>query len=101
MTACQSSQPTKTARSTVPTEVCPRCYAEIVSAREIANSPASGKRKSKRDEVLRHQFCVECKSETTIFTENGILTFWCASCAPDGVACDLCSPKSASPSSSK
>lgn len=36
--------------------------------------------------------CAQCKADVSFYTENGVQKIKCATCAPDGLACDLCAP---------
>lgn len=44
-----------------------------------------------RQTHTRHD-CASCKTEMSIYSENGVLMVKCAKCAPEGMACDKCLP---------
>lgn len=67
--------------------VCQECYDEVVKVRR-----RSGHRgPSYTQNVSVHQ-CSQCGTQTSIYSENGVLMVKCAGCAPEGMACDKCLP---------
>ncbi len=74
------------------TIVCRECYAQITKVRRTYGfGPDRAIRPGREWLVARHQ-CPGCKSEMSIYREDGVVTIKCARCAPDGLACDKCLP---------
>ena len=69
--------------------VCTKCYDQIRKARGTGG-PRGGLATNR---TITTHVCEECKSETTIYAKDGVLMVRCATCAPEGVECDLCVPK--------
>ena len=88
LTGCQSDQHTRTAASPGQATVCARCYDEIVKARSLGG-PLGGLRTNK---MISKHACEDCKTEMSIYTEQGVLMVRCPKCAPKGIACDRCIP---------
>ena len=65
--------------------VCQECYDAVHAARTA--HPATG---MNHNEVLRTYDCPCCKSEMTVYIENGVHMVKCGGCAKDGVAWDKC-----------
>ena len=88
---CQSAGDRKMSMASSSEEhpiACTACYDEIKSVRQEAV-------KGTRYELIRKHMCPDCKAETTVYAENGVMMFKCAKCAPDGVRCDKCVPAKA------
>ncbi len=67
---------------------CQACYDDSVV---ITQASAKGSQWDKHQIIKKHH-CDDCKSEVTIYTEDGKPMIKCAHCAPKGVACDKCRP---------
>tara|TARA_R110002096_G_scaffold34448_9_gene98384 strand:- start:1742 stop:2059 length:318 start_codon:yes stop_codon:yes gene_type:complete len=66
--------------------VCQECYDAVHKAR--VEHPSTG---SNHNEVLGTYECPCCKSEMSVYIENGVHMVKCGGCAKDGVAWDHCS----------
>ncbi|MGD9789181.1 MAG: hypothetical protein AB7Q00_07130 [Phycisphaerales bacterium] len=87
LSACQSDKHTMVEPKPGTRVVCKECYDEVAKVRR-----RSGHRgPSYTQNVAVHQ-CESCKSEMTIYSENGVLMVRCPVCAPEGVPCDKCLP---------
>lgn len=64
--------------------ICRLCYEEIVNVPPNPRYAPMG--------VIRRHRCEECKSETSIYMENGVKKIRCSKCAPEGLDCDKCLP---------
>jgi hypothetical protein len=71
--------------------VCTKCYSEIRKV-QSTGGPRGGLATNRT--ITTHR-CEECKSDMTIYAENGVMKVRCATCAPEGVDCDRCVPKAA------
>jgi len=65
--------------------MCQKCYDEAVRVRKPGT-------KWRRTQVIKKHMCPDCKAEMTTYTKDGKAMIKCASCAPEGVACDKCMP---------
>lgn len=68
--------------------VCKECYDEIY---KVQHSTGPRSATSYTQTHTKHE-CPSCKTEMSIYTENGVTTVRCAKCAPEGLACDKCLP---------
>ena len=70
---------------------CQKCYDEvkIVRRQHLKGTEWSQRR------VIRKHMCPDCKTEATIYTQDGKPMIKCSKCAPEGVACDRCMPPAA------
>jgi hypothetical protein len=69
--------------------VCTKCYDEI---KQVQGSvPRSG---PERTYTIRTHRCEDCKADMAIYMDDGTMKVRCPTCAPAGVACDRCVPKS-------
>ena len=71
--------------------VCSQCYDQIRKARS-SGGPRGGLATNR---TISTHMCEECKDEMTIYSENGVMKVRCPKCAPEGVACDRCTPRTA------
>ena len=69
--------------------VCTKCYDQIRKVRSTGG-PRGGLATYRT--VATHQ-CEDCKDEMSIYEKDGVMMVRCATCAPEGVACDRCVPK--------
>lgn len=67
---------------------CQKCYDETVRVRRSV----AGGTKYHRTQVIKKHMCPDCKGNMQTYTEDGKLMIKCASCAPEGVACNRCLP---------
>lgn len=89
LTGCQTDQHAMTKPQPGKHAICTECYEQIQTVRSW---PArSG---PPRDEVRTTHRCAACQTEMTVYTEGGVLKIRCEKCAPAGMDCDLCAPKS-------
>lgn len=65
--------------------ICRLCYEEIVNVPPNPRYAPMG--------VIRRHKCEECKSEMSIYMEDGVKKIRCGKCAPDGMDCDKCLPR--------
>lgn len=89
LVACHSEGHAATASQPPKVAVCKSCYDQIIRAR------ASYRRGEMPTRAVHKHMCPDCASELTLRDEAGVLTAHCARCAPEGVACDLCIPRTA------
>lgn len=68
--------------------VCKMCYDE---AKTIRQEYAKGAQWSS-NQVIKKHMCPDCQVEMTTYTQDGKPMIKCAKCAPEGMACDKCSP---------
>ncbi len=66
-----------------------KCYDQIRKVRSTGG-PRAGLATNRT--ITTHR-CEECRTEMSIYTENGVLMVKCATCAPEGVRCDRCLPR--------
>ncbi len=83
--ACESSKHTMVAPAAGTKAMCRMCYDEVQKVRTQSGRSVTGTNVT----IKRHQ-CPDCKTEMSIYTENGVLMVKCAMCAPAGMACDKC-----------
>jgi hypothetical protein len=69
------------------THVCQECYDTVNAAR--TGHPPSG---ATHNMVIRTYECPCCKSEMSVYIENGVHMVKCGGCAADGVAWNKCTP---------
>ena len=69
--------------------VCTKCYDEIRTVQGTHN-PRTGYSGTRT--ITTHS-CDDCKSDMSIYEQDGVLKVRCAKCAPEGVDCDRCVPK--------
>ena len=67
---------------------CKLCYDE---AHAVVQAHAKGAQWS-RTQVIKKHMCPDCSAEVTTYTQDGTPMIKCGRCAPEGVACDKCSP---------
>lgn len=85
--ACQSDKHTMTDSATGKTMVCKECYDAVTAAHR--NYPASN---ASGIQTLRTYQCACCKTEMSVYTQDGTHMVRCAGCAREGVAWDKCLP---------
>ena len=90
-TGCATTKHDVAAAQPGQVSVCTKCYDQITKVRG-SGGPRGGLATNRT--IVTHQ-CTECKSEMTIYTEAGVLKVRCPACAPEGVECDRCTPKTA------
>ena len=88
MPACQSDKHTLVEPKNGTVIVCTECYNEVYKVQHPTGSRWGGT----RTETHTRHVCPSCKSEMSIYTENGVTMIKCAGCAPEGLACDKCLP---------
>ena len=71
--------------------VCTKCYDQIQKVRG-SYSPRHG---DSGTHTITTHVCGDCKNEMTIYEKDGVMKVRCAACAPEGVDCDRCVPKTA------
>lgn len=86
--ACQSSKHTMVGPRAGQTVVCSKCYDQIRKA-QSTGGPLGGLATNR---TITTHVCEDCKTEMSIYTENGVTKVKCAKCAPEGLACDKCLP---------
>ncbi len=86
LAACQSDKHTMVEPKPGTTVVCRECYDEITKVRRTYRGHYVN-----TQNVSTH-VCTQCKTDMSIYTENGVLMVKCAGCAPQGMACDKCLP---------
>lgn len=89
LAGCQSDKHAMPPTQAGQVAVCRACYDQITTIRTQSNWRTGGR----RNQVIKRHMCEDCKTELSVYTEDGVLMAKCAGCAPDGVACDLCTPK--------
>lgn len=88
LTGCQSDKHTMVEPKDGTVIVCKECYDEVY---KMQHSTGSRWGTTRTETHTRHD-CPSCKSEMSIYTENGVTKVKCAKCAPEGLACDKCLP---------
>lgn len=88
LTACQSAKHTMVESTPGQTVVCSKCYDQIRKARSTGG-PRGGLATNR---TITTHMCEECKTEMSIYSEDGVLLVKCATCAPEGLPCDKCMP---------
>lgn len=87
LAACQSDKPKLREPVTSMTPVCQECYDAVAEARR--GNPAPG---TTTNETVRTYTCPCCKTEMSVYIENGVHMVKCGGCASEGVAWDKCHP---------
>lgn len=64
---------------------CRMCYDEMKQA-------SLGMSGAQNPGVYKRHACEGCKTEMSVYSEDGMVKMKCAKCAPEGVACDRCLP---------
>ena len=85
---CQSDKHTMVEPAAGTTIVCSMCYDEIYTMRHSTGSRWG----TTYEKTHTRHMCPGCKTEMSIYDENGVLMVKCAKCAPNGLACDKCLP---------
>jgi len=67
---------------------CRLCYDEVVHFQESTGKGLTWTRNS----VIKKHRCPDCRSDVTIYDENGTPMIRCDKCAPAGMACSRCNP---------
>ena len=70
------------------TVVCKDCYDQVQKARS-SGGPRGGLATNR---TISTHMCPCCKTEMSIYVENGVAKVKCGGCVPQGVACDKCLP---------
>ncbi len=84
---CQSDKHMMTDAATGKTIVCQECYDAVTAAhRDHPASTTSG------IQTLRTYQCPCCKTEMSVYIQNGMHMVKCGGCAKEGVAWDKCAP---------
>lgn len=87
LAACQSDKHTMTDAASGKTIVCQECYDAVTAAHR--DHPASG---TKGIQTLRTYQCPCCKTEMSVYIQDGTHMVKCGGCAKEGVAWDNCLP---------
>jgi len=88
LTACQSDKHTMVEPPPGSKTICTQCYDEVYKVTHWGSARGGA---PSRQTHTRHE-CTSCKTEMSIYSENGVLMVKCAKCAPEGLACDKCLP---------
>jgi hypothetical protein len=88
LSACQSDKHTMVEPKDGTAIGCKECYDEVY---KTTHSTGSRWGTSYQQTHSRHE-CASCKTEISIYSEDGVLKVKCAKCAPEGLACDKCLP---------
>lgn len=88
LAACQSGKHTMVEPKDGTVIVCKLCYDEVY---KMTHSSEYLRGATYQQTHSRHE-CPSCKTEKSIYTENGVAKVRCAKCAPEGLACDKCLP---------
>lgn len=88
LSACQSDKHTMVEPKDGTVIACAACYNEVYKVQHPSGSRWGG---TVTTTHTRHG-CRSCKTEVSIYTENGVTKVKCAKCAPVGFACDKCLP---------
>lgn len=88
LSACQSDKHTMVEPKDSTVIVCKDCYNEVYKVQHPSGSRWGG---TVTQAHTRHE-CPSCKTEMSIYTENGVARVKCAKCAPEGLPCDKCLP---------
>ena len=87
LTACQSDKRLASGHEMSKTPVCQECYDAVAAARHThAAADAS------TNEIIKTYACPCCKTEMSVYIENGTHMVKCGGCASEGVAWDQCRP---------
>ncbi len=90
LTACQTDKHTMVEPGPGTPIVCRQCYTQIEKVH--AEYGRHWGLYSGGDRIIERHQCPDCKTEVSIYSEDGVLTVKCARCAPEGLACDKCLP---------
>jgi hypothetical protein len=90
LSACQTDKHTMVEPAPGTRIVCRQCYTEIEKVR-ADYGPRWGVY-SGQDRIIKRHQCPDCRTEMSIYTEDGVFKVKCARCAPEGLACDKCLP---------
>ena len=88
LSACQSDKHAMVEPKDGTVITCKACYTEIYKTQHPSGSRWGGSATQTHE---RH-VCPDCKTEMSIYSENGVPIVKCAKCAPEGLACDKCLP---------
>ncbi len=70
--------------------VCTKCYDQIRTVQD-----RQGRRFGPTvPRTITTHMCEDCKNAMTIYVKDGVMKVRCPTCAPEGVDCDRCVPKS-------
>lgn len=86
--ACQSDKHMMIEPASGSKTICAQCYDEVYKMTHWGSSRGGA---PYRQTHTRHE-CASCRTEMSIYSENGVLMVKCAKCAPEGMACDKCLP---------
>ena len=89
LTGCATSKHDMVAAPDGKVSVCTKCYDTVRTVMDKQGrrfGPAV-----ERTIITNH--CDECNSDMTIYESGGVLKVRCPHCAPEGVDCDRCVPK--------
>lgn len=89
---CASDKHTMTSVQPGQVSVCTKCYDQIRKVRSTGG-PRGGLATNR---TITTHMCEECKNEMTIYAQDGVMKVRCPTCAPEGVDCDRCVPKTES-----
>ena len=92
LAACSSMQHDVSKAEPGTVSVCSKCYDQIRKVRGTGG-PRGGLATNR---TITTHMCEDCKAEMSVFEKDGVLMVRCATCAPEGVPCDRCSPKETS-----
>lgn len=90
LSACQSNQHTMVEPKPGQVVVCSKCYDDIRKARS-----SGGPRGGLANRMITTHRCEDCKTDMSIYEQDGVLMVRCATCAPAGLPCDKCLPPKA------
>jgi hypothetical protein len=85
--ACQTDKHTMVDATPGTTAVCTKCYNKIEDVRRTYRGSGQS-----HDETITTFACPDCKTQMTVYSENGAMMVRCPTCAPRGVPCDKCVP---------
>ncbi len=80
LSACQSDKHTMVEPKDATVVACKECYDEVYKVQHSSGSRWGG---TVTQTHTRH-VCPDCKTEMSIYTENGVTKVKCARCAPEG-----------------
>ncbi len=89
MSACQSDKHAMVEAKDGTVIVCKGCYDQIFKMQHSRNFRGGG---TTYEQVHTRHACPYCKTEMSIYTEDGVTKVKCAKCAPEGLDCDKCLP---------
>ena len=87
---CQSDKHSMASSQSGMTTVCKECYDAVTAAHRMHPNPGAN-----TNEVISTSQCPCCKTEMSVYCENGTMKVKCGGCAHNGVAFDKCMPLSA------